>query len=61
MSSVDSRPLAAKLPSSEFVASVCGQAPCCGVSISGQIHATLSGVAEPVPVQYGRKVRLVPW
>src|ERR1700722_16775214 len=59
-SSVDSRPPEATDPASRDVASVFEQAPCCGVSTSGQIHATCSGceLALP-PIQYGRKVRAV--
>ena len=61
-SSVDRRPPGATEPASRDVASVFGQAPCCGVSTSGQIHATWSccgcELALP-PGQYGRKVRAV--
>src|SRR3984957_9518249 len=62
LSSVDSRPPEATDPASRDVASVFGHAPCCGVSTSGQIHATCSccgcELALP-PIQYGRKVRAV--
>ena len=52
-SSVPSLPPAARLLASEFVASVAPHIPCCGASMSGQIHATFSGsgFATPFPGQ----------
>ena len=41
-SSVERRPPEATEPASSDVASVFGHAPCCGVSMSGQTHATCS-------------------
>ena len=41
-SSVDRRPPEATELASSDVPSVCGHAPCCGVSISGQIQAVWS-------------------
>ena len=61
-SSVDRRPPAATELASLEVVRVFVQAPCCGVSMSGQIHAVWSccgcELALP-PSQYGRNVRAV--
>src|SRR5262249_6933254 len=59
-SSVDRRPPDATELASPGVASVPGHMPCCGLSTSGQIHATCSCcvcVLAVPPGQYGRKVR----
>src|SRR5215469_10914887 len=58
-SSVDRRPPEATALASPDVARVAGHAPCCGLSTSGQIHATCSCCACELavpPGQNGRKV-----